>query len=150
MAAEATAADRAAILAVLADQEAAWARGDAAGFAAHTTDDVVFTNVVGMFSVGRAPFIGQHAHIFSTIYKGSRMTQELVHIALVRPDVAVVDTLTKGEGMSHIPPGGQLIDGAIRTRLEQVMVREGGAWRVAAFHNVFVQPNVGPAGPPAT
>ncbi len=149
MAAEPSAADRAAIERVIADECAAWNRGDAEGFAAHTTSDVVFTNVVGMFSVGREAFVRQHAHIFSTIYKGTRMSQETVHIALVRPDVAVVDTLTKGEGVTHLPPGGQLIDGAMHTRLEQVMVREGDAWRVASFHNVFVQPNVGAAGPPA-
>jgi uncharacterized protein (TIGR02246 family) len=52
--------DRAAIEAILERQAAAWAAGDAEAFAADTLDDVVFTNVVGMFSVGRAPFIGQH------------------------------------------------------------------------------------------
>jgi uncharacterized protein (TIGR02246 family) len=132
--------DRAAIEAILERQAVAWAAGDAEAFAADVLDGVVFTNVVGMFSVGRAPFVGQHAQIFSTIYKGSRLAQEVVALTLVRSDVAIVDTLTQLVDALHRPPGIELIDGAVRTRLEQVMVKNGGAWRVASFHNVAVHP----------
>ena len=131
-------ADHAAILAVLAAEDAAWAAGDAAAFSAQTTDDIVFTNVVGMFSVGRASFEMQHARIFATFYRGSTLRQTVAHIAFVRPDVAIVDTLADVTGLGDLPPGiaVHLADGAIRTRLEQVMVRNDGTWRVAAFHNV--------------
>ena len=139
--------ERAAIEAVLAHESEAWGRGDAEAFSAPVRPDVVFTNIIGMFSVGRAPFLGQHRHIFETIYKGSTMTQALSHLAFVRPDVAVVDTVTEVRGYQGLPPGMQAIDGALRTRLEQVMVREDGAWRVAAFHNVTVHP-AALAGPP--
>jgi uncharacterized protein (TIGR02246 family) len=130
--------DRAAIEAVLLRQSAGWAAGNASAFAAHAQEGVLFTNLDGMFSIGRAPFIAQHAHIFSTIYKGSRMEQEIVAITLVRPDVAIVDTLTKLVDAPHRPPGIELIDGAVRSRLEQVMVKEGSEWKVASFHNVAV------------
>ena len=133
-------ADRAAIIALLAAQDTAWAAGDAAAFGARCLPDVVFTNVVGMFSVGKVPFDAQHAHIFATIYKGSRLTQEVANIVLPTPDVAVVDTLTAVTGAMHLPPGAQLIDGALRTRLEQVLVRHAGEWWVQAFHNVPVNP----------
>lgn len=126
------------IAAILADEAAAWNRGDATAFAAATTDDVVFTNIVGMFSVGRAPFVAQHAHIFATIYKGSTMSQKVEHVALVRPDVAIVDTVTTLTGFVALPAGAEPVDGAIHTRLEQVMVRDGGVWRVASFHNVTI------------
>lgn len=132
--------DRAAILAILAAQDAAWCAGDVAAFGARCLPDVVFTNVVGVFSVGKAPFDAQHEHIFATIYKGSRLTQELVHIVLPTSDVAVVDTLTAVSGAAHLPPGAQAIDGAFRTRLEQVMVRGDGGWWVQSFHNVPVNP----------
>jgi uncharacterized protein (TIGR02246 family) len=131
--------DRAAIEAVLLRQSAGWAAGNASAFAADAQEGVLFTNLVGMFSIGRAPFIAQHAHIFSTIYKGSRMEQEIVAITLIRPDVAIVDTLTKLVDAPHRPPGIELIDGAVRSRLEQVMVKEGGEWKVASFHNVAVR-----------
>ncbi len=143
--------DHAAIRAVLDAQEAAWAAGDAEAFAAAVTDDVVFTNIVGMFSVGRAPFVGQHAHIFATFYRGTTMTQTIANIALVHPDVAVVDTVTEGTGFGDLPPAiaAHLTDGRLRTRLEQVMVRRDGAWRVAAFHNVVIDAAaVAAAGPP--
>jgi uncharacterized protein (TIGR02246 family) len=132
--------DRAAIEAVLTRQSAAWDAGNASSFAADAQEGVLFTNVVGMFSIGRAPFIAQHEHIFSTIYKGSRMEQEIVAITLVRPDVAIVDTLTKLLDAPHRPPGIELIDGAVRSRLEQVMVKDGSEWKVASFHNVAVNP----------
>ena len=133
-------ADRAAIEAVLTRQSAAWDAGNAGAFAADAQEGVVFTNVVGMFSIGRAPFVAQHEHIFSTIYTGSRMEQEVVAITLVRPDVAIVDTLTKVVDAPHRPPGIELIDGAVRSRLEQVMVKDGNEWKVASFHNVAVNP----------
>ena len=143
-------ADTAAIRAVLDAQEAAWAAGDAQGFAAAVTDDVVFTNIVGMFSMGRAPFVGQHAHIFSTFYKGTTMRQTVANIAFVRPDVAVVDTVTEGTGFGELPPpiAKHVTDGAIRTRLEQVMVRNDGRWQVAAFHNVVIDAAAAAAAPP--
>jgi uncharacterized protein (TIGR02246 family) len=140
--------DRAAIEAVLTRQSAAWVAGDAGAFAADAQEGVLFTNVVGMFSIGRAPFISQHEHIFSTIYKGSRMEQEIVAITLVRPDVAIVDTLTKLMDAPHRPPGIELIDGAIRSRLEQVMVKDGNEWKVASFHNVAVNPAFANGAPP--
>ncbi len=139
--------DRAAIETILEGQSTAWANGDADAFGASATDDVVFTNVVGMFSIGREPFVGQHEHIFSTIYKGSRMTQEIVAITLIRPDVAIVDTLSSLVDAQERPPGIELIDGAVRTRLEQVMVKESARWRVASFHNVAIHPAFAKAAP---
>ena len=141
--------DQPAIDALLERQSAAWQAGDAAAFSADVLDGVLFTNILGMFSVGRTPFEEQHARIFSTTYKGSRMSQERVAVTLVRPDVAIVDTLATVTGAPHLPLGIELIDGAVRTRLEQVMVRDGGRWRVAAFHNVAVHPAtlLGPSAP---
>lgn len=130
----------AAIGALLARQDAAWCAGDAAAFGADVLPDVVFTNVVGMFSIGKEPFDAQHAHIFATIYRGSRMAQELVHVTMASAEVAIVDTLTAVTGYGHLPPGAAPIDGALRTRLEQVLVRRDDAWRVQAFHNVPVSP----------
>lgn len=131
---------RGAITTLLAQQDAAWSAGDAAAFGARAMPDIVFTNVVGMFSVGVDAFDAQHAHIFSTIYRGSVLGQELVHVTMAGEDVAIVDTLTAVTGHSRLPPGAAEIDGALRTRLEQVLVRHGGEWRVQAFHNVPVNP----------
>jgi uncharacterized protein (TIGR02246 family) len=136
------------INAVLERQMTAWAAGDAGGFGRDVSDEVVFTNIVGMFTVGRAAFDRQHAHIFSAFYKNSIMRQTVEHVAFIRPDVVVVDTLTEVEGGGPFPPNFPQHDGRVRTRLEQVMVREDGRWRVAAFHNVPIPPGFTPAGPP--
>jgi uncharacterized protein (TIGR02246 family) len=135
--------DKIEIEAILARQSAAWEAGDAIAFAADVQDGVLFTNVVGMFSIGRAPFVAQHEHIFSTIYMGSKLEQDIVAITLIRSDVVIVDTLTRLVDAPHRPPGIELIDGAIRTRLEQVIVKDGADWKVASFHNVAVHPVFG-------
>ena len=139
---------RAAIVKVIEAEDAAWKAGDAAAFCEAATSDVVFTNIVGMFSVGHAPMVAQHARIFSTIYQGSTLKQEITNLKMVRPDVAIVDTLTTVSDFKALPPGSQAVDGKLNTRLEQVMVMEGGRWRVAAFHNVTVNPAATAGGPP--
>ena len=141
--------DRIAIHAILAAQDAAWTRNDADGFAAATTDDVVFTNVVGLFTVGRAPFTRQCARIFTGRYRGSRLVQTVDHIAFVRPDVAIVNTVLSVTGYESLPPGAHSDDGVLRTRCEQVMVADAGRWQVASFHNVPVNTAaIAAAGPP--
>ena len=137
---------RSEIAAFVAAEDDAWNRGSAEGFAERVLQDVVFTNVVGMFSVGKAPFVAQHKHIFATIYRGSTNHQQIQHIKLLKPDVAIVETLSVVSGALHVPPGIQLIDGAINARLEQVLVRHSDGWWVASFHNVAVNPAAG--GPP--
>ncbi len=140
---------RVAIMTLIEAEDAAWKAGDAEAFCAAATPDVVFTNIVGMFSVGHAPMVAQHAHIFSTIYQGSTLKQTITNIALVRPDVAIVDTLTELSGFKRLPPGSEAIDGVLKTRLEQVMVMDAGRWRVASFHNVTVNPSAMAGGPPS-
>ena len=96
---------RSAISSVLDAENAAWKAGDAEAFCEAATPDVVFTNVVGMFSVGHAPMVAQHAHIFSTIYQGSTLKQTITNLALVRPDVAIVDTLAELSGFKASAAG---------------------------------------------
>jgi uncharacterized protein (TIGR02246 family) len=129
-----------ALLRILDGGGAAWAKGDADAFAAHVRDNVVFTNIVGMFSVGKVPFVAQHKAIFATIYKESLMQQFVQNISFVRSDTAIVDTIAKVTGFHELPVGASAVDGALYTRLEQVMVKENGAWQVASFHNVPIQP----------
>ncbi|RSV14216.1 SgcJ/EcaC family oxidoreductase [Sphingomonas sp. ABOLG] len=134
------AATRSEIFALVAAEDKAWNSGNAEEFGARVLPNVVFTNIVGMFTVGREPFLRQHRTIFSTIYKGSTNHQTVQHITLLKPDVAIVDTLSVVRGAQHVLPGIQLIDGAIHTRLEQVLVRRKDGWWVASFHNVAVNP----------
>lgn len=128
------------IEAVLQRQVSAWNAGDADGFGADVREDVAFTNALGAFVVGKPGFDRQHAFIFSGFFKGSRIQQTVERIALVRPDVAVVDTFTQVEGGGPFPPEVVRREGRVCTRLEQVMVHDEGRWWVVAFHNVPVPP----------
>ncbi len=89
------------IAALIAGEDEAWNKGDAAAFAARVLPDIIFTNVVGMFSIGKAPFVAQHERIFATIYQGSTNHQQIVHIKLLRPGIAIVDTLATVTGFQH-------------------------------------------------
>jgi uncharacterized protein (TIGR02246 family) len=129
-----------ALLAVIEVENAAWNAGNAIAFAERALPDVVHTNLVGRFAIGKAAFIAQHEYIFSTLYRNSRLQQTLAHLHMLRPDVAVVHTVCELSGYVTAPPGVQPVDGVIRTRLEQVMVREDNGWWVASFHNVAVNP----------
>jgi uncharacterized protein (TIGR02246 family) len=131
---------RADIAGLISAEDDAWNRGDAQRFSDKVLPDVVFTNVVGMFSVGKTPFLAQHERIFATIYKGSVLRQTIEQITMLTPDIAIVDTLATVDGATHAPPGVELIDGAILTRLEQVLIHRADGWWVASFHNVAVNP----------
>lgn len=133
-------AARQGIQAIIDRQCAAWAAGDADAFVAGALDDVSFTNVMGMYTIGLEPFRTQHARIFATIYKGSWMNQKVERISFIRDDVAVVDTLTQLQGVAHLAPGFAPGGETPASRLQQVMVKNAETWRIAAFHNVFVNP----------
>jgi len=59
--------DLAPFAAVLEEQDRAWAEGDADAYTARVLPTVSFTNVVGAYSVGKAPLLKQVQMIFSTI-----------------------------------------------------------------------------------
>ena len=139
--------DKAAIQAIVQDEQDAWNRGDAKAFAAHFAPDGSFTNVVGMQAYGIAPFIKQHERIFSTIYKGSHNAMTLGNLRFVRPDVAVADIDSVVTNAVSVPPGTEREpDGSLHSKLQLVLSRENGTWGIVAFHNVAVNPAV--AGPP--
>jgi len=134
------AADEAAIRALIAAQVDAWNRGDAEAHAAAFREDVLFTNILGMTYGTRAEFEQRHSVIFSTFFRGSRLAMTIRALRFPAPDFALVDLETALTGFQALPPGVAAgPDGGLHTRLLQVMVRSGGAWQVAAYHNVDVK-----------
>ena len=131
------------LAAVLAEQDEAWAAGDAAKFSERVLPDAVFTNIFGQQFTGREAFERQHAFIFSSIYAGSRLKQTIAHARLVAEDVAIVDSDAEVHGAKVLPSSYASHDGVLRTRLLEVFVRRPQGWRVAAFHNVVFNPPPG-------
>jgi ketosteroid isomerase-like protein len=71
------------------------------------------------------------------------MKQDVVSLKFVRPDVAIVETLTAVIGIQKPSPGMSLDTKArLRSRLLQVMVKDGGEWRIVTYHNTDVRPDV--------
>ena len=133
--------DDAAIRRVIQDEVTAWNHGDADAYSQHVVEDVTFTNLAGMFFTGRQAFHDRHDQILKTVYRGSKKQEDIVAIKFLRPDVAVVDILQTITGYQKLLPGTTADSkGRLRSRLLQVMVKNGGEWRVAAYHNVDVKP----------
>ena len=129
--------DQAAIDAVVASLDVAWAKGDADAFAAQFASDGSFTNVLGMVHFGRDAFRNRHDAIFKTIFKGSTSQLAIAKLRFVRPDVAIADVDAEIRGSAALPPGMQAgADGVGRSKLLLVLVKDGGEWSISAYHNV--------------
>lgn len=133
--------DQSAIQRIISDETEAWNRGDATAYSQHFQEEGGFTNVLGTVYYGRKDFEQRHAEIFSGVFKGSTLRQTIHKVRFVRPDVAIVDVDTEMTGYAKLPPGVQAgADGILRTRLQQVLVKESNRWWIAAYHNVDVKP----------
>jgi uncharacterized protein (TIGR02246 family) len=119
----------------------AWNQGDAAAYAEDASEELWFTNILGQTATGRRPFRERHQAIFDTIFRGSRLQQEILRWRLLAPGVAIVETRVTLTGYRALPPGiSPSAEGVLHTRLLQVLRQEEGSWRIAAYHNVAVSP----------
>ena len=83
--------------------------------------------------------------IFEGRFKQTTLQQDIVSLKFVRPDVAVVEVLTAVAGVvpAQLAQGTSAdATGRLRTRLLQVVAKQGGEWKVVAYHNVDVKPGI--------
>jgi uncharacterized protein (TIGR02246 family) len=138
-----TSPDETAVRNIIKEEIAAWNSGDAAAYSRHFTVDGTFTNIRGEFFAGRQPFIEKHDNLFKGPFHGSKLKQDIVSLKFVRPDVAVVEVLTSVTEIPKLFPGTNTDDkGRLRTRLLQVLVKDGGEWKITAYHNTDVKSGV--------
>ena len=132
--------DEAAIRRIVDNETATWNTGDAVGYSRDFARSGTFTNIRGQYFEGYDAFLRQHRVIFDGIFKGSTLKQEIVSLRFVRPDVAVVETLTTVSG-GQTPPGiAADASGSFHTRLLQVAERSRGVWKVVVYHNTDLKP----------
>jgi uncharacterized protein (TIGR02246 family) len=132
--------DEATVRKLIQDEITAWNNGNGADCAKHFASDGTFTNIAGMHFTGQNAFRERHEEILKGAYRGSTKHSEIVSIKFVRPDVVIVDTLQTITGFQKLLPGTTADEkGRLRTRLLQVLVKEGGEWKIAAYHNVDVK-----------
>jgi uncharacterized protein (TIGR02246 family) len=135
--------DETAVRSIIHEEIAAWNSGDAVAFSRHFAADGTFTNIRGQFFTGREAFTERHDFIFKGIYRGTTMKQDVVSLKFVRPDVAIVETLTAVIRIQKPSPGMSMDDkGRLRSRLLQIMVKDGGEWKIVTYHNTDVRPDV--------
>jgi uncharacterized protein (TIGR02246 family) len=139
-AAQASATSETRIRAIVEEQVTAWNAGDAVAFSKGFAENGSFTNIRGTVFYGHKAFEDRHREIFTGFLKGSKLAMSITRIRFVRPDVAIVDLATELSNLSGAPPGVRPNPaGRILTRLQQVLVRDNGVWRVESYHNVDVK-----------
>ena len=138
-----TSPDETAVRNIIQEEITAWNSGDAAAYSRHFAADGTCTNIRGQFFTGRQAFIERHDYLFKGPFHGSTLKQDVVSLKFVRPDVAVVEVLTSVTGIQQLSPGTNTdAKGRLRTRLLQVLVKDGGEWKIVAYHNTDVKPDV--------
>jgi uncharacterized protein (TIGR02246 family) len=132
------AADESEIQALIHELTAAWKQTDEKAYGARFLPEATFTNVNGEFYVGREEFDRRHAEVFRGVFRGTALAMTISKLRFVRPDVAIADIDTEVSG-SQLRPQGAAVgpDGTLRSRLLMVLVKEQGAWWIAAYHNVW-------------
>ena len=120
--------DHAAFAEVLRSLEQAWNAGDAAAFGAAMAEDADFVTIRADHLRGREAIVASHAHIFSTIYAGSRNRISIESVRRLSEDVAVLHARCVLDA-----PTGPLA-GRHEATLSSVVLRGGGTWTIMSFH----------------
>jgi uncharacterized protein (TIGR02246 family) len=114
---------------VLRQVYAAWEANDADAFAAPYAETATAT-LPGAYLPGRQAIRDTMAALFAGELNGSRAIYEVREIRFVTGDVAIA--ASKG---AVLLAGQAEPDAASRALETWVLSRQGGAWRVQAFHN---------------
>jgi uncharacterized protein (TIGR02246 family) len=130
---ELSAADVDAIHRVMAGLEKAWNNADGEDFGLWFQEDAEFVNVYGMYAQGRRQIADGHNMIFNTVYAGSILRVISLNVRAISDEVAVVHMRSR----LSVPRGP--MTGEHDALPSMALVREAGAWKIAAFHNTFVK-----------
>lgn len=97
------------------EQQKAWNSADAAGYAQDCDENI-------------------------SLFRKSQLEMSITHIHFPQPNVAIVDIRTTMIGFQALPNGVYAqADGMLYTSLLEILVRNGPAWRVVAYHNVDIK-----------
>jgi uncharacterized protein (TIGR02246 family) len=113
----------------------AWNRNDGAAYAAAFTEDCDYVAFDGTHLRGREQNARHHDRLFDGVLRGTRLVYEDVSVRFLTPDVAVMH----GYG-SVLMPWQSTVPRSRRSIQTYVVVKQDGAWRIAAFHNTRVRP----------
>lgn len=119
----------------LARITAAWNAGDAIAYGAEFTADATYVTFDGHVLTGRDVIVDVHRRLFDGPLKGSRLGSPSTDddgpaVRFLRPDVVhvVVAGAVRPAGVQVATPDRDSVP-------TYVLLDEGDAWRVTAFHN---------------
>ena len=134
--------DEESIRRVVAEMTDGFNRHDARAATRMYAPEADFVSVRGETAAGARKIEEKLAAIFATRAGGAVLTTLDVKVRFVRPDVALVHVLNELDGL--VAPDGEKLP-AHRELSLRVFVKDGGAWRVSAFHNTMQRPFEAPA-----
>ena len=110
----------------------AWNVHDAKPLAALFVEDADFVMVMGIWWKGREEIERNHAELFSTLMRESRLTFTDTQIRFLKPDVAVAHSIWEVIGQQS--PDGEKLPPR-QGVLSSVMTRQDNKWQIVAVHN---------------
>lgn len=134
------AADEAAVRALVQKCAEGWNKGSGEAFAAQFAEDSDYVVVNGMHIKGRRQNAAGHQQIFDTIYKGTRLWVQVKSVRFLRPDVALMHTVSR-----VLKPGESDTSAAPEAIQTWTVSKHGNEWLVDTFHNTPIQRQGGPA-----
>ena len=119
-----------------------WNAHDMVALGSLFTEDATFVNRFGRFVRGVAEIVAMHAPIHDTIYGDSTLNNELIDVAYINEDAAVVHFWSRLSAGSAHPVGPHQID----TLILAVVRKQKIGWRICALENVtLTNPRTGEA-----
>lgn len=122
--------------------EAAWNNHDMQALGTLFHADATFVNRFGHYVRGVDEIVKLHAPIHQTIYRDSTLRNELIDVAGIGDEAAVIHFWSRlSAGVAH-PAGRHVVD----TLILAVLTRQEGGWRIKALENVtLTNPRTGEA-----
>ena len=122
--------------------QAAWNSHDMQSLGALFHEYATFVNRFGHYVRGVDQIVALHAPIHATIYSDSTLENELIDVAALGDDAAVIHFWSRlAAGAAH-PAGPHVVD----TLILAVLTRQAGEWRIKALENVtLTNPRTGEA-----
>ena len=114
----------------------AWNTADGAAWGAEFVEDADFVNIFGVQRRGRTEIEKRHQYVFDVLFAGSTCDMVLVD---ARPLASTV-ILAHSKSVLKIPAGPMA--GEQLNRQTVVIVRDRNGWRIAAYHNTLVAPQL--------
>lgn len=124
----------------------AWNEGNAAAWGMQFWPDARFVNVLAHVYDGREQIVEQHARIFASIYKGSRLAVLAVESRSLGSDHMLIEMDSALTGWRELPPGVVTVDGALRSHMVLAAEQRHGEWKIAYAQNTGYTPT--PVPPP--